>query len=1003
MAKFVDWINQDLQEPARPEHRGGLAFTGDNRSVLVGVHVTDGGAPAELSGSVVAHVVRSADGGTVTFSGLLDGSDVSAVLPEACFAYPGRIAVMLQLVDGTVKTTMCRAVYDVVAGETGTIIDPGSVVPDLSDILAMLDEMEQATDAANAAAEAVPAIIAPTFDTSTAYTVGDYVYYSGALYRFTADHAAGAWTGTDAVSVKLAPDVAELKSAFKSDDSAGFAAVGNVPFVPAWEKNAYIDEDTGEVNPTSSTYSVTEAIRIPNGATAIITTYTTSVRYATYDENGETLNIYLNQFGINIEIPSENGKYFRIQYPSVTDSDLASLTFRFEYADAIARESEVETRVKDTNANGFSNESASASGNPVVLHNASSDAISNISVSDGTEGEVLSLCGKNIFNFQHKSKIGLVSNGVTFGFNMTTQEYTITSTNGATAVAASANNTCVGCLTLDGVAAYHNFHFRMKVDTPVTITPGYAYEPYYDDKIELMLMWVENGNIKLMPIGYEGATIIASAGVEYGIRLRVAAGWKGSTTMRPQVEIGGEGTAFERYFGVDLPLPLSAGSNLFNMPEVARLKSAPNAYVSATFDYLNQTVLVESTGPASNTIVTNNSYDGKVNTKDWLYICKFTPGATPVFVPGVPEELVGLVNLQVSDGTNFVVQNISTEPKIFIAESGKEYGFRIMVYAGAKFKYLFKPVIATGTEMLKQMGTRYPATSIYTNGGATLSVTYNKAKLSDEILSTAQIAKGVAKLTGGKIVNALDKLTEAGSVVCFIDDDTTSPTLVQRFHDIFAAENVVGNYAVEMENVDNYPNDLPEMLLEYERQGFGMLYHCYKQHGDEDRYWESGNAMYDEDLIRTNFYRGLREFKQIGFNSARYWVTPYGVDDQFIQNLAKEADMECLLSCPTSTYAGNSVLSLGSNVKRYNMPRAIMLSDTDNDWQIKTLIDGCASAPGMLVIVTHVNSWAAADVATNTARLTGLIQYAKAAGCKVQNFMTAYQTFKPLLMLNELF
>ena len=85
------------------------------------------------------------------------------------------------------------------------------------------------------------------------------------------------------------------------------------------------------------------------------------------------------------------------------------------------------------------------------------------------------------------------------------------------------------------------------------------------------------------------------------------------------------------------------------------------------------------------------------------------------------------------------------------------------------------------------------------------------------------------------------------------------------------------------------------------------------------------------------------------------------------------------------------------------MPRCIMLSDTDNDWQIKTLIDGCASAPGMLVIVTHVNSWAAADVTTNTARLTGLIQYAKAAGCKVQNFMTAYQTFKPLLMLNELF
>lgn len=265
MANFADWINQDLQEPALPEHRGGLAFTGDNRSVLIGVHVTEGGAPADLSGSVVAHVVRSADGGTVTFSGLLDGSDVSAVLPEACFAYPGRIAVMLQLVDGTAKTTLCRAVYDVVAGETGTSIDPGSVVPDISDLLARLDQMEQATDAANAAAEAVPAIIAPTFDTSTAYTVGDYVYYSGALYRFTADHAAGAWTGTDAVSVKLAPEVAELKSAF--DDIVNQIVENNAYDIIAAENRKHdevynginyiwIDENTCQVSGTATGISI---------------------------------------------------------------------------------------------------------------------------------------------------------------------------------------------------------------------------------------------------------------------------------------------------------------------------------------------------------------------------------------------------------------------------------------------------------------------------------------------------------------------------------------------------------------------------------------------------------------------------------------------------------------------------------------------------------------------------------------------------------------------------
>ena len=61
--------------------------------------------------------------------------------------------------------------------------------------------------------------IASTFSTSTAYTAGQYVWYdsgSGAkLYRFTADHAAGAWTGTDATEKKLGDDVADLERALR--------------------------------------------------------------------------------------------------------------------------------------------------------------------------------------------------------------------------------------------------------------------------------------------------------------------------------------------------------------------------------------------------------------------------------------------------------------------------------------------------------------------------------------------------------------------------------------------------------------------------------------------------------------------------------------------------------------------------------------------------------------------------------------------------------------------
>lgn len=52
--------------------------------------------------------------------------------------------------------------------------------------------------------------IANEFDATAAYAAGDYVYYQGNLYRFTAAHASGAWAGTDATQVKLGGDVSEL-------------------------------------------------------------------------------------------------------------------------------------------------------------------------------------------------------------------------------------------------------------------------------------------------------------------------------------------------------------------------------------------------------------------------------------------------------------------------------------------------------------------------------------------------------------------------------------------------------------------------------------------------------------------------------------------------------------------------------------------------------------------------------------------------------------------------
>lgn len=96
----------------------------------------------------------------------------------------------------------------------------GSVLPGtdaattwLIDELTNLDisglDNESVVDAINSKAN--ESTIAPEFDPSGSYTAGSYVYKNGVLYRFTAAHSAGAWTGTDVEAVTVGGEVTDLK------------------------------------------------------------------------------------------------------------------------------------------------------------------------------------------------------------------------------------------------------------------------------------------------------------------------------------------------------------------------------------------------------------------------------------------------------------------------------------------------------------------------------------------------------------------------------------------------------------------------------------------------------------------------------------------------------------------------------------------------------------------------------------------------------------------------
>lgn len=65
-----------------------------------------------------------------------------------------------------------------------------------------------------------PESTAGQFSTSTAYAIGDFVFYNRKLYRFTAAHAAGAWNAAHVTEVTIGAEVAtntEEIGALKND------------------------------------------------------------------------------------------------------------------------------------------------------------------------------------------------------------------------------------------------------------------------------------------------------------------------------------------------------------------------------------------------------------------------------------------------------------------------------------------------------------------------------------------------------------------------------------------------------------------------------------------------------------------------------------------------------------------------------------------------------------------------------------------------------------------
>ena len=244
-AQFTKHFVQDLTQDIKIRQCGTIVFNKDDNSNILSVDLYNGQEEYSGGGSVAGACICP-DGSTVPLTGSIDGKTASVTLTGDCFAFPGQIGIGVQVISGTVKTTVLKAIYNVELFETDDVVDPGSRLT-----VSVADLVQDIADAV----ATIPAdysdllvTIAPTFSTSNAYKAGQYVWYDGNLYQFAYDHAAGSWAGTDAIQTGIEKEIETANSMIGSVFS------GSTVMSPSWSQGKI--SSNGSNSDSSSTVSI---------------------------------------------------------------------------------------------------------------------------------------------------------------------------------------------------------------------------------------------------------------------------------------------------------------------------------------------------------------------------------------------------------------------------------------------------------------------------------------------------------------------------------------------------------------------------------------------------------------------------------------------------------------------------------------------------------------------------------------------------------------------------
>lgn len=141
-----------------------LMVPGDHEGHEWRIEVFEGGSRVKLSGcTAAAYFMAAGASAAVMVTGAINENVISFRLQQACYAAPGRMRAVARLAyaSGNRVVTLADRVFRVRPELPGDIIDPGDAVPGIDVLLAEIDRMEAATDAAEAVVnQAAPDIAA---------------------------------------------------------------------------------------------------------------------------------------------------------------------------------------------------------------------------------------------------------------------------------------------------------------------------------------------------------------------------------------------------------------------------------------------------------------------------------------------------------------------------------------------------------------------------------------------------------------------------------------------------------------------------------------------------------------------------------------------------------------------------------------------------------------------------------------------------------------------------